>query len=61
MVQSLTKQVQQMRCPEAMYWKTGDLVMVGKGDHAWYFRVVGRQTPTVALVKYVRRAPDVHV
>jgi hypothetical protein len=42
-----------------MYWKIGDLIITGKGCFAWYFRVIGKESLTVALVKYVRKAKDV--
>jgi|WetSurMetagenome_2_1015567.scaffolds.fasta_scaffold81638_4 hypothetical protein len=55
---SLNKIIQEFICPEALYWKEGDLILSGKGDHAWYFRVVGKRSPVIALIRYVRRAKD---
>lgn len=51
----LTKIVQEFRCPEAMYWKIGDLILTGKGNFAWYFKVLGKKSACVSLVRYVRK------
>lgn len=45
---------QQCLCPEAQYWPTGEVVMIGKGSRASLFVVTGRVSETVAILRYKR-------
>jgi len=41
---------QQFTCPEAQYWKPGDVVLVGKGDYAFWFDVIATKGATATLL-----------
>ena len=42
-------------CPEAMYWRVGDLILIGKGENSHYFRCVKRLSPVTVVIRYLRR------
>lgn len=50
---SLRDLVQEYRCPEAHYYPIGELMLIGKGS-SWYFRVVGRKSANVLLIKFIK-------
>ncbi|MGH3427708.1 MAG: hypothetical protein ACRDQZ_09105 [Mycobacteriales bacterium] len=46
---------QQMRCPEALYWNVGDVILCGKAWMEWYFVVVGRVSASVVTVQEIEK------
>lgn len=48
---------QQFTCPEALYWKTGDVVLIGKGNYAFWFDVVSVKGSTATLLYNDERRP----
>jgi len=39
-------------CPEAMYWKPGDVILIGKGENAHYFKCLKRLSQITVLIGY---------
>jgi hypothetical protein len=50
----LTQRLQSCRFPEAMYWKRGDVVMIGKGERYALYFVEGKKSANVAIIRYLR-------
>jgi hypothetical protein len=51
---SISKLIQEYRCPEASYYPVGSLMLIGKADDSWYYRVLERKNANVLIVRYVR-------